>query len=302
VKGTDAQLQRVFEYIVHKRPDTAKAHEIDRLINALDYNYGHMGMAYSELLGHDIVRIDTLVKDTLARFAIEVDMQSEERFRCAMASTTWAGAALANELGCDFNLDELWLFMKDEFMKQRTMIHGSQVVSGTMENTQNAFTQFMKAYTENALWVGGLPTVRKGQPEAIVYIAGPNRMHPKPVHIRLAVGDRTIDVSRTRMMEWLSFMKYTPSSIIDGLIEHFGALDIGRLNLAAGAGVTGGREPIIRIPVPAGSPFESDLFANTPIDQRPVTAAVTTGIVAPTGLAAATEQAAADLTTVRSAS
>lgn len=298
VKGTDAQLQRVFEYIVHKRPDTEKSHEIDRLINALDYNYGHMGLQYSALLGSDVARIDKLVKDTLDRFATEVSMQSEERFRCAMASTTYVGAVLANELGCDFNLAELWEFMKTEFLTQRAKITQSQIVSGTAENTQTAFTQFMKSYTESALWVGGLPAVKKGQPEAITYIAGPSRQHPKPVHIRLAVADRVIDVSHTKLREWLSFMKYTPSSIVDGLKEHFGAIEPGRFNLAAGAGVTGGREPIIRIPVPPGSPFESDLFANTPIDQRPVTAAVTTGIEVP---AAALAQAATDLATVRAA-
>lgn len=292
VKGTDAGLQRVFEYLVEKRPDTEKAHEMDRLINALDYNYGHMGMEYSALLGRDIARVDALVKDTLDKFAVAVDMKSEERFRCAMASTTYAGATLANELGCNFNLDEIWEFLRVEFINQRAVIDNSQIVAGTAENTQTAFTQFMKSYTESALWIGALPASRKGMPDAIVYLAGPNRTHPKPVHIRLAVSDRTIDVSRTRLTEWLGFMKYTPSTILEGLAKYFGSSEVGRINLAAGAGVTGGREPIIRIPVPPGSPFESDLFAHTPIDQRPVTAAVT-------GIESAVATAAADLALVQ---
>lgn len=299
-KGSDSQLERVFEYIVEKRPDTEKSYEVDRLTNALDYNYGHMGMDYSELLGRDVARVDAFVKATLARFWSETGMDSKERFRCAMAATTWCGASLANELGCNFNLDELWSFMQAEFFKQRAMINKSQIVSGTPENTVTSLTQFIKAFTDNALWVGTLPMVRKGQPEVITWIGGVQRQHPKPIHIRFAVHDRTMDISRTKLVEWLTAADQTASSIIDGLVKHFGASEPGRFNLAAGAGVAGGREPIVRVPVPPGSPWESDLHAHTPIDQRPVTAAVTQPEL--TGITGALTQAAADLATVQAAS
>jgi len=85
--GTDAQLQRVFEFQVEKRADTAKSYDIDRLTNALDYNYGHVGLAYSQLLGNNIKRVHKDVGDAMARFATEVNMRSEERFRCAIAFT-----------------------------------------------------------------------------------------------------------------------------------------------------------------------------------------------------------------------
>lgn len=315
-KGTDAQLQRVFEYKVEKRAGTEKSHEIDRKLNSLDYNYGHMGLSYSKKLGTDTARIDKMVLDALDRFSTEVAMQPEERFRCAIAATIYVGAVLANELGCDFHVDDIWEFMKARFIEQRGTIKKSDIVSGTANNSANALTQFMKTYTDNALWVGNLP-VKAGAPRALTFIAGPNTQRARPVHIRLAVADRFIDISKTKFFGWMVTNEITPSAVMDGLAEHFHATEPGRFNLAAGSGVLGGeREPVIRIPVPPGSPFETDLFAHTPMDQRPivvaplVTTAVTAAVsttanmapVTPTGIMnAAMAQAGSDLAVVRAA-
>jgi hypothetical protein len=89
--------------------------------------------------------------------------------------------------------------------------------------------------------------------------------------------DGTIEVARTKFFEWLVLKEAVPSSVLSGLVKHFGATEPGRTNLATGAGVLGGgREPVIRIPVSGpDSPWWSDLHAHTPPDQRqPVTATV----------------------------
>jgi hypothetical protein len=280
--GTDAGLQRVFEYQVEKRDDTQHHYDTDGMTNALDYNYGHVGVAYSALLGRDVVRIHALVKAILKKFSAEVQVRSEERFRCATVATIYVGALLGNEIGCNFNLKEIWAFMKAEFLRQRTRILNSDVVAGTGTNSQNWFTQFLKTYGDNAIWVRDLPARKPGHPPAIVWVAGVNALRPRPIHIRLSISDRVIDVSKTKFFDWLVLKEATPTSVLSGLAKHFGATEPGRLNLAAGAGVLGGgREPVIRIPVPPGSPWEADLMAHTPPDQQqpavstsPVTATV----------------------------
>jgi hypothetical protein len=281
--GTDAQMQRVYEYQVEKRADTEKHYRTDGLTNALDYNFGHMGLRYSALLGRDVHRIHGMVKDALARFSDEVSVQSEERFRCAVASSVYVGALLGNELGCNFNTDEMWVFLKDEFLRQRTRIRGSDAIAGTGNNSQNWFTQFLKTYGDNAMWISTMPARRAGVPASVVWIAGVNHLRPRPVHIRLSVSDRMIDVSRTKFFEWLVLKEATPSSVLSGLIRHFGATEPGRTNLAAGAGVLGGgREPIIRIPVPSpDSPWWGDLHAHTPPDQQGTGPELVTATVIP---------------------
>jgi len=274
--GTDAQLQRVFEFQVEKRIDTQKHYNTDRLSNALDHNYGHVGVRYSQLLGTNVERIHKQMTGVLERFSNEVSIRSEERFRCAVAATVYMGAVLANEIGCDFNVNEMWSFLKDEFLKQRHKIDTANVVAGTGENSANWTSHFLKTNADNAVWIDTMPSRRPGQPPGIVWVAGVNHLRPRPIHVRLSISDRVIDISRTKFFEWLVLKEVIPSSVLTGLVRHFGATEPGRLNLAAGAGVLGGgREPVIRIPVPDDSPFLSDLYAHTPPDQRPMTTPTT---------------------------
>lgn len=291
VKNTDAAFQRVFEYVVEKRPDNESITEMDRLVGSLQYNYGHMGLAYSKLIAQNFDRVDAMVEQHRKRFEDEVSAKSEERMRTAAVATIYVGAKLANELGCDFHTEEMWDFLKDAFLAQRLMLERSDVVVGSADNSANSLTQFLKQHNQNALWVGELAAKKMGQPAGVVWLAGPNKQRPMPIHVRLSVGDKVIDVSKQRFEDFLALQKITPSTVIDGLRKHFGAFHYGRQNLAAGSGILGGKEPVIRIPVADDGPFADDLYANG----GRVTAAVT-GIDP-----AAVAQAAADLSTVQQA-
>jgi hypothetical protein len=71
-----------------------------------------------------------------------------------------------------------------------------------------------------------------------------------------------IEVSRKKLESWLAHGKTVPGPVISGLKNHFKATETVGVDLAAGSGVAGGREKIISIPVPAGSPFEGVLLTN----------------------------------------
>ena len=302
VTGTDAKLQRVFEFQVPKKVASADGNHVTNLINSLDYNYGHMGLRYSTLLGQDPPGIKKFVRDLHDDFNKQVDFKTEERFRSAMAVTTYAGAALANTLGCEFHLPELWQFLKAEFLRQRTHITASASVGGTAANTINQMTYLVKHYVRNVLTVQSLPIRKKGHPVAIAFISGPSKDRVDRIHVRCSISERYIDVSRDALTKYIAMVQGSAGAVIDGLIKHFNAEPLSKIDLSAGAGVPGGQEAILRIPVPPGSPFEGILFTNVPMDARPLAtfdgeAAPVT--VAETGIdAAAAEQAAKDLALV----
>lgn len=314
VTGTDAKLQRVFEFKVPHRAASHDPNLVTNLINSLDYNYGHMGLRYSTLLGSDPAGIKKYVRALHDDFNTQVGFRTEERFRSALAVTIYAGAALANSLGCEFHLPELWQFLKEQYLMQRTQITKSASVGGTEANTVNQMTQMLKHYVRNVLTVQSLPMRKRGHPVAISQISGPTKDRVDRIHVRCSITDRYIDVSRGALTGYINLVKGSAGAVIDGLIKHFNAEVIEKVDLAAGAAVQGGRETIIRIPVPPGSPFEGILFTNVPMDARPlvtdatedeggggVVTAAATGITGITGISvSALEQAEKDLALVQS--
>lgn len=292
VKDTDAQLQRVFEFEVEKRDAPGNHADIDPVLNSLDRNFGQLGIEYAKFLATNMDMIYTTVRVTRTRFCAETGAREEERFRTGAATGIYCGAVFANQLGCDFNLDELWAFLKSEFIKQTEFIRGSTIVAGTADNTQDTISQFMKFAVKNSLWIDRLPA--RGGSQAVVYIAGPTSAHPEKINIRFAISDRVMDLSKTALSDWLLQRKQNSDGVFIGLRKHFAATEIKKVSLGVGSGLMGPRETIIRVPIDDASPWLADLWTHTPPDQRGVTAAVTTGITPST-------QAAEDLATVREA-
>lgn len=300
VKDTDAPLQRVLEFAVPIKDDTKKDLAVSRLIESLDHNYGHMGLLYSQLLGRDPAAIDTTVTKIVEAFCEQVGHTSQERFRSSVAATIFAGAALANEVGCNFNLDLLWPFLKQAYLQNRMMTTTSFTVGGTALNIMNTLSQFFKSAVQNYLVVGTVPMRRKGHPMAIRYIAGPTPQRPAKVDVRGAVDSRIIDISLNSLRRWCIVNGYDFPGLFKGLQVHYAAASEPRIDLTAGTGLLGLRETVIRIPVPPGSPFEQTLFSACPMDERPVTVTETEDEEGGTKTAA--EQAAADLALVRKVS
>ncbi len=278
---TNAALERIFEFQVEKRGDTLPFHEVSRIVGDLDTNYGHMGIKYAKYLGTHVEEVNQMMATTMERLAAITKPDSRERFRGFIVGTLYVGATIANRLGATFNLSELWEYLVTEFIRQRRLIAGSAVVAGTQLNTTNTLSRFIKTFTRNVLWIRSLPVKRPGQPAAISHLAGPSQLRPDPIHIRFSVTDRVMQFSKAKFTEWLAKQNQSPRPIILALTQHYGATEE-RGTLSAGSGVAGGpKEAIITIPVPSGSPFETDLLMHNILGEQPadtaglVTAAVT---------------------------
>lgn len=278
--ATDAQLHRVFEFQVEKRTDTEKPYKVIQLTDALEHNHGHMGVRYSQLLATNVARVHKMVQDALKRLDNEVQTKSEERFHCAMVAAVYVGATLANELGCDFHCEEIWEFLKTEFLRQRNRRTSSGVVAGTADHTAHQFNQFLKDCGENTIWVARLPAKKPGRPTPVI-AEGVNLMHQRQIHIRMAYYDRAISFSWQAFRTWSIARATEPSAVLHGLVKHYGAKEAGEVNLAAGTGVSGARERVVDIPVLPGSPFESALETRVPPDTMQLAAQPVTATVIP---------------------
>lgn len=284
---TNAALERVYEFLVDKRADTLPFHEVSRLVGELDTNYGHMGIKYAQYLGTHAAEVSQMLDTTMARLTTITTPDSRERFRAFIVGTLYVGAVIANRLGATFNTSELWEYLVTEFIRQRRMIAGAATVAGTPLNTSNLISRFVKASTRNVLWITKMPIKRPGNPEVIGYLAGPSAMRPDPIHIRYCRDDRLMQLSRTKLTDWLAVQNQSARPLISSLMHHFGAYEE-RGTLSAGSGVAGGpKEALITIPIPVGSPFEGDLFEYGVLGPMPDTTGIVTAPVTP-ALAVAT--------------
>lgn len=282
VKGTDAQLQRVFEFEVQKRPDSADPLEVQRLVESLNRNFGLMGLRYADFIGRNPEMIDKFTKQICDAFNKEVGMRSEERFRAAIAGTMFAGAALANQIGATFNLGLLYRFLQQTFLENRARIAASSTVSGTIENTSDILSKFFKDNVKHILWTRGMHTGR-GKATTVTYVAGPTRERPEAVHVHCITDARLVHISRDRLSDFLIQEQVSVTAVIDGIAKHYnGKVLPRRLSLTAGVPVPGSRETVIEIPVPPGSDFEELLFTHTPPAERdPTPADLVTAPVTP---------------------
>lgn len=278
---TNAALERVYEFQVEKRGDTLPFHEVSRLIGDLDTNYGHMGIKYAQYLGTHVEEVSHMMDATMRRLEDLTKPDSRERFRAFIVGTLYVGATIANRLGATFNLSELWEYLVTEFIRQRRMINSAAVVAGSQLNTANTLSRFIKAATRNVLWIRRLPIKRAGQPEAISFVAGPSAVRPDPIHIRYAITDRIMQFSKAKFSEWLKVQDQSARPIIAALEHHYGAFEE-RVTLSAGSGVAGGpKEVVITLPVPVGSPFESDLLEHDVLGPAPDTTGLVPATVTP---------------------
>ena len=266
VKHTDAQLQRVFEFEVEKRADSHDSTDVQRLVDSLNQNYGQMGLRYAEFLGRAPDAVDRFAKKILVDFRADVNSKSEERYRSAMAAMTIAGAALANQMGATFNIEDMYVFLKKEFLRQRDRINKSHTVGGSFANTAAVMSQFFKAYIKNTLITENMHHPGQGgRPAPLVRVSGPDPLRGDPVHIHGSRVDRIVRISRACLTDYINKAGFSWGAVEAGLRKHYNAkMDLPRINLAAGSGIAGMREQIVEIPVPPNSELEDVLFGERP--------------------------------------
>jgi hypothetical protein len=286
LRQSDAGMYRVMEYKIKKVPSTAlgqlQSYDVSRATQHLEHNYGIMGMKYAKMLASDPYAIDAYTMQVVDSFARELETDAGERNWAAGAGVILAGAGLANELleasgfSPRFDLVAMRKLLKDTVIHMRTRITDENVEGGSEDNTEATLTAFLKAYTDETVYTDTYP-MGQGKPRLVTELSGPPPGHPKPIQVHWVVNDRLLRIGRAEFVAWMNENNMSVANVMDGLTNHFKATVI-KSRLAGGTLHPCGRELLIHIPVPAGSPLEEQMYAHggAPDGWRPtVTATVT---------------------------
>ena len=263
-RTTTAGIYRVFEYYIgssgFNAPGQIDAMDASRLTQALEDNYGVVGMEYAALLAKDPVAADAFTLSVCKKFSAEIKATKEERFWVALCGTLLAGAFYANSLGAQIDLAALNTFLLMTYEKNRERMKDEGVEGGTRINTEEALTGFLKAHVENTLYTDTFPQ-GKGRPKPVTDIFGPDPHRPRPIHVQWVIDERKLRISRPEFFDYLQEKSTSPIQIMNGLKDFFRA-SLSYAVLGAGTVHGGGQEHIITIPIPKNSPLEAQLLVH----------------------------------------
>jgi hypothetical protein len=260
-KTTTAGMYRVFEYEIPRVSLTAPG-QIDaivasRITQELENNFGVVGMEYTRVLGKDPRAADQFTLGICSAFAASVQSTKEERFWVALCGTLLAGAEYANQLGAQIDIPAMQAFLQKAFQDNRERMQNEATAGGTVMNTEESLTGFLKTYVGETLYTDTFPAAR-GRPKAVTVISGPPMSHPKPIQVQWAVDDKVLRLSRPKFVEYLTKANTPAMQVINGLAKHFGATVV-YARLGANTPYRGGQEHLIQIPIAPGSSLEAQM-------------------------------------------
>lgn len=267
-KTTAAGIYRVFEYhipsVLPDAPGQMNSADASRITQELENNFGQVGMQYAKLLGSDPKAADAYTMAIYHGFYKRVKANKEERFWSSICGCLIAGACYANMFGAQINVERLTEFLIEAYEKNRQRLTEEATEGGTVINTTEALTGFLKAHVENTLYTDTFP-VGKGKPKPVACIFGPDPNRPKPIYVQWATEARKLRIARPRFAKYMHENNISHQQILNGLKDYFGAISSYAV-LGAGTVHTSGQEHIITIPIPEGSPFEAQMLAHEPKD------------------------------------
>jgi hypothetical protein len=203
------------------------------------------------------------------------------------------GAEYAVKMGVDIDLEELKTFLYNVFMAQRSRSLQANVVSGSVNNTEQTLNDYLKSrLTDNTLWCDKayIPT-GPGRPKAggVMILHEPvAQSNKRQIQCRFNLQERQLLISKQDFLNWLHEDKRAAglTGILRGLKTNFNMTE-DRMVISGGTRWKVLQEKILMLAIDPGSDLDEMLHSYAGgLTAGPVTAPVTTGIIpAPTGAA-----------------
>lgn len=275
-KDTSAGLYRVFEYrVAEPRHEEGLVSDTDatRLMQALEQNYGQIGLQYAQILGKDPAAVDTFVMKNVNDIRDAVQPRKEERYWTAAAGALLAGGHYAKHFGVDIDTDALRKFLIETYMHNRDRVTREGLEGGTVNATEDVVAGFLKAFKNETLWTN-IFSKGRGKPGIVNRLHGPTGAgRLTPINVQWAMDERKLRISRKAFFGYLAKDEALSSYVVSGIMEHFGAIYL-RGTLGAGTADAGTNEYLIEMKVPPGSAMEEEMmaYAERPIDTGGVVA------------------------------
>ena len=265
-KNTNSAHYRVLEWevpeVVGGSGKLATEMDAGKIFAKLEYNYGSMGLKFSELLGTDPDRVDKIGSDWNRKFHSEMQAIQPERFWTGGCSAMLAGAQLANEIGAGFDMDRLYDFLKAVFQKNRERVAGDTAQTGSERGALDMLIMYFKERIAETLRSKQM-LVKAGRVKNIEVISNPaiNVHNLKPVQIHWGIEPRLCRISRSDFRAFLEKREISYRPVMQGLKAYYNATDDTSATLGGGSSFGIGIERVIEIPVPVGSPLEEWMLA-----------------------------------------
>ncbi|HEV8695610.1 MAG TPA: DUF927 domain-containing protein, partial [Lysobacter sp.] len=122
-----AGLMRVFEYYIPEvdyktAPGQIAPFDASNITQKLEDNYGMMGLKYGKFLSQNTQVVHDFVRQVSDAFNAAVGAEREERFWQAICATVIAGAQMGNQLGCEFDIPAMTIFLQDAYKQNRVRV------------------------------------------------------------------------------------------------------------------------------------------------------------------------------------
>lgn len=266
--STEAGAHRVFEFLAAgptaMSPGQINTFAATPTVNKLESNYGYMGLEYSRYLGQHAAEVLALTTQKTEEFAKDVQQEQKERIWVTTCGAILAGAEIAIKLGAPLDYKMIRAFLVEAYIKLRERVAQQVTAGGTLTNTDEVLTMFLKQYNENTLWTDAIPA--RGRPRLISVHKHP--LHGKPTHVQWSVAERLLRFEYRKFVDYLVRANYTPSTVVDGLKQHYGA-EVKTRPLGSGTEYAGGPQQVLIVPVRPGSWMDHVLMSCVPPKNRP---------------------------------
>lgn len=291
-KATDAGMFRVFEFVADKKPGPGQltTMEASTITQAMEDNFGNMGVAYAKYLGNNPVEADAFTRKIVEDLAKEVKQENEERYWPALVGTLIAGAEFANRLGAELDIPAMRKFLIEQYYENRKRVAKEFKRGGSAGNTTSILNGFLQTYNLNTLYTTTYP-MGAGRPGVITVVDGPPLERKIPIYVQWTTEEYKLRISKRVLLEYLNKEEIPVSPVMNGLRDHYHA-DTVEGTLAKGTKYRTqlGKEYLVVIDVPKGSDMEAQMLSHSQQTDIDV------GAKPPLAI----EQAQADLDLVRS--
>jgi hypothetical protein len=211
--------------------------EITQTIGALDRNYGHYGIIYSDYLMTNYAAILSRATAIHADVTTHLKPTSEERFWVCTVAVTLLAAEIANAvIGRPiFHPPELRAFLFKTFHENREWVKSNIAIAGTITDADRLAYSFLDAHINNQLVTDTVNRPGAGRPKLLQVLAQPpdNAGKGNPVHIHWSIDPPLVRFSEPALRE---HVKDTNGSLesVAALIKYYNGTVIDRVDMLSG--------------------------------------------------------------------
>jgi hypothetical protein len=253
-----AGIYRTFEVEMPNDPITTgliSTTDADKIISALNYNFGHVGMRYSQFLGANFLEVEKEVEDIRKEVELETAARNDERFWIGSIAAIMAGARYSNQLGFT-HIDEAQLkaFLYETLEKMRKLTNTSSNDMTKSKNVEAVLSQYFQAMRARHTLVTNKIHIGRGAPpkNGITIVRDATRLEAVRVHIGME--NKLIRLTSVDFSDWLQSRGLNRKGFMDAMAKEYRYKQFpGRIGAGTVYAATG-NELLIEIDT-AGTPF-----------------------------------------------